>query len=599
MGAVESTSSAESVGTLGRGTGLRRMGKNGSVWRHVLGSLRTRLVLFLTLALLPIGAVAVYQTSRVIHEAQRLAERDVLARTVGAASELQGVLQRAFGAAEGLGIAAYRSGPDTPGCTAVMEHFIRTHVDYSFAGFVSRDGTMSCTNTGEVIEYAGTKTWDSFSAEPRPRAFVSRNGDISRQPVLVAFVPIFDPATGAFLGAQAVSTPEWLTEALLEASTEDVTLALVAPDGERLVSAREWDGAFPLRDADLRPGALDVPPGGRFFDAEMTGGVTQVALVPLIADWIYVAGIWDDPGRRLAAPVYGGWVAAMFPILMWLASLVVAYLAVDQLVLRNLDRLSVRMRQFRSDRQGDHVHVRQDAPDEIVTIAESYNAMVDRIASDHAAMQRNMREKELLLREIHHRVKNNLQLIASILNMQIRTVNDPEARRILTRVQERVMSLSAIHKALYSGERVDSIRADLLLAELIDGVLNVALPRRVGAEVTVDLEPVRLDPDRLVPLSLLVTEAVTNAARHLGTTDGRPLSVAVSLAQEGEDGTIVFTTENSRGPDRVFADASDGSALGTRLIEAFAGQLAGNVSIEEDARRHRLELRFRPDAVGH
>jgi two-component sensor histidine kinase len=214
-------------------------------------------------------------------------------------------------------------------------------------------------------------------------------------------------------------------------------------------------------------------------------------------------------------------------------------------------------------------------------------------------MQRNMREKELLLREIHHRVKNNLQLIASILNMQIRTVNDPEARRILTRVQERVMSLSAIHKALYSGERVDSIRADLLLAELIDGVLNVALPRRVGAEVTVDLEPVRLDPDRLVPLSLLVTEAVTNAARHLGTTDGRPLSVAVSLAQEGEDGTIVFTTENSRGPDRVFADASDGSALGTRLIEAFAGQLAGNVSIEEDATRHRLELRFRPDAVGH
>ncbi len=575
------------------------MDDDRSTWRLAFGSLRTRIILFLTLALLPIGAVAVYQTSRVIHEAQRLAERDVLARTVGAASKLEGILQRAFGAAEGLGVAAYRAGPGTPECTAVMEHFILTHIDYSFAGFVSADGTMSCTNTGEVVEYAETETWASFSADPRPRAFVSRMGHISRQPVLVAFVPINDPETGALLGAQAVSTPEWLTEALLEASTEEVMLALVAPDGARLASARDADGASRVLGAGLRPDALDIPDSGRFFHAETTDGAKSVALVPLIEDWIYVAGVWEDSGQRLSAPFFGGWMAPVFPILMWLASLLVAYLAVDQLVLRNLDRLSLRMRGFRWDRQGRHVVVRPDAPHEIATIAESYNAMVDRIAADRATMQQNMREKELLLREVHHRVKNNLQLIASILNMQIRTVEAPEARQILARVQERVMSLSKIHKALYSGDQVDSVRADLLLSELVDGVLEFALPRRLGAEVTVDLHPVRLDPDRVVPLSLLVTEAVTNAAKHLGRAAGEPLQILVALWHDGISGEIVFTTANSRGPDRVFTNAVDGSTLGARLIEAFAGQLGGDLTVEEDARQHRLTLRFHPEAGGH
>ncbi|MDG4647804.1 histidine kinase dimerization/phosphoacceptor domain -containing protein [Roseibacterium sp. SDUM158017] len=567
----------------------------GKFW---FSSLRTRLIVFLSIALLPIGSIAVYQTVRVVNEAERLAERDVLARTVRAAAELQSILQRAFGAGEGLGAAAYQEGSNTRDCIATMAHFVDASLDYTFAGFIELDGRMRCTSSGETIDYTDTVAWRSFVEDPRPTAFVTQRGDVSAQPVLVAFVPILDPDTGALLGGQAVSTPEWLTEALLESAMQDVALALVSPDGGILASNTGTTSTGAFGRIDLRPENLQVPADGRLVELpDSEGELWPVALVPLIEDWIFVAGIWGEATRPASVSFFGSHVAPGFPILMWLATTVVAYLAVNSLVLQNLRRLSWRMRRFRSDHNAMHFVMRADAPREFQTIAESYNAMVDRITEDRNTLQENVREKELLLREVHHRVKNNLQLIASILNMQIRNIASPDAKRILARVQDRVMSLSTIHKALYSGSRLDCVRADRLLAEIIDGVMNVGLPSSADVEVVVDLDPLNLDPDQAVPLSLLATEAVTNATKHLGAPSGDRPRIAVSLVCSDED-KVVFTVTNTRGKEPRHETAIDGSSLGARLIEAFASQLAGRLRVDANDREYSLVLEFRAH-TGH
>jgi two-component system, sensor histidine kinase PdtaS len=560
--------------------------------RLLPGSLRTRLILLLTLALLPIGAVAVYQTMNVVGEAHRLAERDVLARTARAAGRLQAVLQRAFGAAEGLGAAAWQAGPGTEACTRAMRHFVEASQDYSYASFVGTDGDAACASSAAEIDYSRSLDWEAFAADPGPTVYVSGRDAAPGQPVLIVFVPIRDPATGALLGGQAIAVPEWLTEALLEAGLEEVALALFTQGGDILAASTGLDRSGPFRAVTLRPEVLDIPAEGRLVQGDDGQGRTHpAAIVPLIEDWIYVVGLWNGETPPRAIGFLGGSVAPVFPLLMWAASLVVAYLAVDSLVLRNLSAITRRMRRYRAGDRECLLETDEDAPREFRVLAGRFNEMMERIAEDRDRLEENVAEQRLLLREVHHRVKNNLQLIASILNMQIRGITSPEARRTLGRVQDRVMTLSTIHKALYSGERVDRVRADLLLDEIIRGVIDVGLPRPEEVDLCVALAPLALDADRTVPLSLLATEAVTNAVRHLGAAPGARPEIAVELSRtEGEE--VRLSVRNTRDPGRP-PRGETGGTLGSRLIEAFAAQLSGRLEVAEEAGDYRITLVFR------
>jgi len=231
-------------------------------------------------------------------------------------------------------------------------------------------------------------------------------------------------------------------------------------------------------------------------------------------------------------------------------------------------------------------------------MADSYNELVRRVAQEQASLEDSLREQKLLLREVHHRVKNNLQLIASILNMQMRGVEDPAAKRALGRVQDRVMSLSSIHRALYTDSRLDRVRVDHLLAEIVAGLKDVALPREAKVAVRTDLAPVSLDPDQAVPLLLLATEAVTNAAKYVGMPENGEPEIIVTL-KELDGGEVVLRVRNTTGRDvsatLVEGAEADGTGLGAKLIEAFASQLGGRVETEVTAQIYDLTASFRTD----
>jgi two-component system, sensor histidine kinase PdtaS len=190
----------------------------------------------------------------------------------------------------------------------------------------------------------------------------------------------------------------------------------------------------------------------------------------------------------------------------------------------------------------------------------------------------------VLLREVHHRVKNNLQLIASIMSMQMRRARSPETRALMQGLQERVMSLATVHKELYQTTGVADVRADELLRDVTRQIVALTSDRSGGEApvVETDFAPIPLTPDQAVPLSLLLTEGLREALRSEARGEGRP--VALSL-REAAPGRAVLRIRGGRlGPEAPGAAPADAAVagLGPQLLAAFAAQVEGELEQGEE-----------------
>lgn len=563
-----------------------------TAFRTAVQSLRARLIIMLSLAVLPLGIIAVFQTVTVIDEARALEERDFLARTVQAASTESAILRRAFGAATALGSSAATLGDDTDACSEVMGSLVANSAVYAFAGFIAADGMMQCSSGSEAVDFSDYPNWLDFLADPRELIEINPDGAVSGVPVIIISVPVFEGGdTSALLGAVSVSIPVSLTNALLGAGTQDVALALLDDQGLILTSEGTAADIALLNRLGITPATVNLPDSGAAFTARGEDGANRlVTLVPLLEDRVFVAGVWRPGSRGMMEPLFAR-SAPVFPLLMWAATLAVAMLAIDRLVLRHVADLRDSMRSFSLDDPSDAYSILDNAPAEINDIAISYNSMVDRILADGANLQDSLAEKELLLREVHHRVKNNLQLIASILNMQMRSIAEGPSKTVLKRVQDRVMSLSTIHKTLYTGSSVTTAQADRLLEEVIQAAVSIGVKPGSGIVVESHLDPLVLDPDQTVPLALLVTETLTNATKYLGRPEDGPPRLIVRM--DVKDSHVVhLLISNTLGPRVQPELATNGTGLGAKLIEAFAAQLMAEIDITETDTEYRVSLTF-------
>lgn len=210
------------------------------------------------------------------------------------------------------------------------------------------------------------------------------------------------------------------------------------------------------------------------------------------------------------------------------------------------------------------------------------NERLEREIRDRKQVQDNLyraiEEREALLREVHHRVKNNLQLVTSLLNMQIRGEESEHLRQRLREAQTRINVLSVVHNKMYAGEDLASINLATLLPDLCEQIARMQNvdPTRIRLET--NAEPIRTDMDHAIPMALLTTEAVTNALKH-AFPNGRPGVVRVSLV---ENGTFVLLriADNGVGftPD---VDDKPG-ALGSTLIRGMARQLDGTLDVRSE-----------------
>ncbi|NJO01113.1 MAG: tetratricopeptide repeat protein, partial [Bacteroidia bacterium] len=178
-------------------------------------------------------------------------------------------------------------------------------------------------------------------------------------------------------------------------------------------------------------------------------------------------------------------------------------------------------------------------------------------------------QKEMLLKEIHHRVKNNLQLILSLLNLQSRSVNDEAVRNFVKEGKNRVKSMALIHQSLYESDNLGKINFEQYLQKLVVNLIQSFGASRISWKI--EAPDLFLDIHTAIPVGLITNELVTNALKY-AFPDDRPGNLWVSLRKEGPLSYQLQVEDDGVG---IIPNTRPGKSLGLYLVKGLAGQLKG------------------------
>jgi two-component sensor histidine kinase len=201
----------------------------------------------------------------------------------------------------------------------------------------------------------------------------------------------------------------------------------------------------------------------------------------------------------------------------------------------------------------------------------------------------------LLMQEVHHRVKNNLQIVASLLNLQASRIRLPEAKAEFQSARDRVRALGTLHRHLYVQGELQTINMRSFLTELC-GQLFQAMGEDEGDRIKLEIEApeLQMSSDQAVPLALIVTEAVSNAVKY-AFPDRRGGRIAVRMAADTEFVHLVIEDDGiGIRAGHVETDTGIRDGIGVQLIRGFARQLGASLTVQErDGTRYTVEIPLR------
>ena len=193
----------------------------------------------------------------------------------------------------------------------------------------------------------------------------------------------------------------------------------------------------------------------------------------------------------------------------------------------------------------------------------------------------SLREKEALLKEIHHRVKNNLQVVSSLLGLQSRSVGDPEMRKMFRESQNRIHSMALLHECLYQSENLSQVNFPDYIRELAAHLFHSygVAPERI--HLRTNLDRLALNLDAAVPCGLIVNELVSNCLKY-AFPDGREGEIRIELREMQNGVTQLIVADDGVGL-RSDLDWTTTKSLGLRLVRTLAQQLGARVEVSSQA----------------
>ncbi|WP_156679896.1 sensor histidine kinase [Sphingomonas profundi] len=512
----------------------------------VFGRLSTgiKMLLILSAALLPLGMIAVFasiesaKTNRLTREAEvRLIAADGARRIGDAVSAAASGLRMGFAA--GL-----------PSAT----------VD-------------ACRRTLGMIAAGKPYAISLGLFDPRGRL-------ICATPGLLRF-PAMTPAAGIGTEVRAVNGPE-----LLRFST-------VLPDGllavgelpratlAELLAAPRGPAAFGAR---LREGDAIV----ELSDVRRTGeplGQTVTVAVPVANGQLSLE--LSSPAMPIRAIEA---LMILLPILMWLAAALIGWLVMDRLVLKPLGQLQRAITAYGAGGGGPlALPVLTTPSTEIRALGQAFAAVTRTLTEHEAELESGLARQTRLTREVHHRVKNNLQVVSSLINLHSRGVRDPDVGAAYASIQRRVDALAVVHRNHYAElEENRGVGLRPLLGELASNLRATAAPDAAQLSITLELAPLFASQDVAVPVAFLVTELV-ELAMNCDPRGG----VAIRLHPTDRPDRAVLTVIAPGLAEEACRThpARDRSA---RVVEGLSRQLRAPLERDEVAGRYAIEISVVP-----
>jgi len=230
----------------------------------------------------------------------------------------------------------------------------------------------------------------------------------------------------------------------------------------------------------------------------------------------------------------------------------------------------------------EDVHFLQSAANVLATAIERKQA--------ESQLMDSLKEKEILLKEIHHRVKNNLLVVSNLLEFQSDYTDNPEVTQLLEDSQQRIQSMALIHEKLYQSTGLDRINFGDYLQDLADQLFDSYSVETQAVELELKIDPVELNLETANPCSLIVNELISNALKH-AFADGRPGKLSLELYRDGDRTITLIVRDNGVGlPEGL--DIRNVESLGMELIWTLTEQIEGTLELMEVRQGTAFKLTF-------
>lgn len=214
------------------------------------------------------------------------------------------------------------------------------------------------------------------------------------------------------------------------------------------------------------------------------------------------------------------------------------------------------------------------SPDYFVAVFED----VTERKENEKKLQDSLKEKEVLLKEVHHRVKNNMQVISSILNLQSSYIDDEKALSVLNESQDRIKSMSFVHESLYQSDTLSEVNFAEYIQNIARNLYHSYGRPQGGITLDFHLEDIFINLDTSIPCGLIINELVSNALKY-AFKDRETGTIAIHLAREGDCSIRLVVEDDGIGLPSDF-DVDTAESLGLQLVTTLANQVDGNLTVD-------------------
>jgi two-component sensor histidine kinase len=534
-------------------------------------TLRRRLQAIITLALLPVVLVSIFQgVARARLDIANVHERLLQsARTVAAGD--QNLLAAAEQVLRAVGSLSEVRGMNG-NCDGVLADTLIGVRYFSNLTRIDANGRVTCSAMA-LAHGLSVKDYAVFQDAQKTDGMAVSNELVSRvtgQKVIGGMLALHKP-DGSFDGTVAIALDvHWIDYMMRAASLPKGAVVAVYDRSGKVIATNNTDVGASIAKAALAAGN---DPNQVSSATDSRGDLWRYGNAPLIGNSIFVAFAMGE--GRLFGPTYlhVGLDFAL-PILMIGFAWFAIWLAADRQVTQWISYL----RRIAAAYRSGHYAIRPDladAPVEFKLLGDALSEMAEGIQDRDRRLREAVDVKTTLIKEIHHRVKNNLQIVMSLLSIQTNQVKDPVAKDALLQAQTRINALALVHRILNELEDQSTLDIKQLLEELSHQIAGGMSNDRV--KVDVDVPSRVVSGSVAVALALFTVEALTNIFKHAfpGESEG---VIRVSLVPVADGKLKLAIADNGLG----FAMDTTGKSVGSRLIKTFGLQLGGVSSVHSE-----------------